>query len=82
MSYCLYDINLYIILLLCFFLKLSWTTFVIVERRSAVILEPPSVGLDVACLVPCSGITAFGAIANAMPVIEKTFQHKGTNEKY
>lgn len=56
----------------------GWETFVVVERRTAVVPVPAGVGLDVACLVPCSGITAFGAITNALPVIHETVRHKGT----
>lgn len=61
------------------YLCCRWETFVVVERRTAVVPVPTGVGLDVACLVPCSGITAFGAITNALPVIHETVRHKGAH---
>lgn len=38
---------------------------------------PAGVSLDVACMVPCSGITALGAINNAMPVVHDSIRNKG-----
>ena len=47
-----------------------WQTYVAVPKRSLVIKVPDDINLDVASLLPCSGVTAFNAVAKARAHIE------------
>lgn len=54
----------------------GFEAYVVVKYRSAAVVVPPSIGLDVAALVPCSGITAYNALMNALPSVKQSFHHK------
>jgi hypothetical protein len=53
-----------------------------VKNRSFVCKVPHGLDPAAACLVPCSGITAYHAVLNARPAIERSTKYNGKSNSF
>lgn len=59
----------------------SFSTHVMVPHRKFVLKVPESIPLDIACMLPCSGITAYSAMQKTKAEIERVTQYEGKSRK-
>jgi len=55
----------------------GYSTHVVVQNSKYALKVPEKVPLDVACMLPCSGLTTFNAVQTLLPSITKVTKQKG-----
>jgi len=58
-------------------LPCRFSSYVAVPESKFVLKVPDSVSLDIACMLPCSGITTYNAVTTVKPVIEEIVNIEG-----
>ena len=57
----------------------SFASFVMVPESTLVVKVPDSIPLDVACMLPCSGLTTYNAVTTVKPHVELVTKLEGKN---
>ena len=58
-------------------LNFRYATHVSVCHTKFAIKLPENIPLDVACMLPCSGLTTFAALKKLQPTVERKTKQKG-----
>jgi len=56
-----------------------YASYVVVPESKFVVKLPDSIPLDMACMLPCSAVTAYNAVSKALPVVEHATNYEGIN---
>nr|XP_002119381.1 uncharacterized protein LOC100184065 [Ciona intestinalis] len=56
----------------------GYATYVWVREKKYLVKVPPSIPLEVACMLPCSGLTTYNAVTTLQPAIERMNKLKGS----
>jgi len=58
-----------------------YATYVEVPDAKFAVKVPDSIPLEVACMLPCSGVTAYHAVSVIKPAVDNVTQNEGNNMK-
>ena len=51
--------------------------YITVSETGLVVVVPPELALDKACLLPCGGLTAYNAVKAALPTVQEFLESTG-----
>jgi len=59
-----------------------YATYVEVPDAKFAVKVPDSIPLEVACMLPCSGVTAYHAVSVIKPVVDNVTQNEGNHKAF